>query len=1064
MSGPSGASGAAPGKGPWGGPVGAPGQTPPPGRGPGAPGSGGDVPSDLDLSVGAGAAGYRPSPLPGDVGSGLDLSVGVGATGTGGDAVARELRPGAVLASRYEVQALLGVGGMGAVYRVRDRVRGKDVALKVMLPSLLAREKAAERFQHEAEVALELAHENIVRVFDVGLDPATGLRFFTMELLEGETLREWLEEKKKLREAVEPEEALEIARQLLEALRAAHEKTIHRDLKPENVFVLAGDKLKVKVLDFGIAKLQSASQFTSTSMALGTAYYMAPEQQLDAAKVDARADLYSVCVILYEMLTGELPVGAFRKASEERKGLPPAVDEVILHGLQRKPEGRPASADALLEEVRAIRALLARRPARAGGRRLAFAAAAVLLLAGAAALAYAWRAGLIGREKSVRPERGPAEPARVEGHSAQGGDSLPLALLDLEPTSPAVLPGHAITVRGRLSDPAAGPVEVGGLRQAVDAAGRFEVTLGLRTGEREVTVRAGSPPREVEARIAFEIDETPPVVTLIRPAEGFVGAGGPVDVEARVTDAHPGTEATLRVEVGGKPTGAPLRLRQEAGRVQGRIDPPASAAQATLVLEASDAVGRTGTARRDVTIDRAPPRVVVEAPSDGDVTNAASVPLKVRVEDDHPGDEAVLSLTDPVGASSERRLLLSNGRHDGRLDLPRQDGSARIEVRSADRAGNTGRTSASLTIDRTPPRLTIDSPAEADASGKAGVTVTANEPLSSLVVAGVEQVGGGRPGSGPFRVTVDVPVGGGAATIVARDVAGNEARSEARIRRAAPAAPPVAAGWWDEPLPKGMRRGREKPVLVYDTGKGLEIEMVYVPPGDFVMGADDGDAYDDEKPRHTHPMPKGYFIGRHETTVAQFRRFVEATGYRTDAEKQGSAYVWTGSEWKDTPGKSWRDPSFAQGDDHPVVCVSWNDAKAFCEWAGLRLPSEAEWEKAARGTDGRKYPWGNEGADKDRLNFSDSGLQKTAAVGSYPRGASPYGAQDMAGNVWEWCEDWYDSGAYARYARGEVTPPGAGSRRVFRGGSWGDPAGSAGPRSAPGPAPATATTPLASAP
>ncbi|MCI0548709.1 MAG: serine/threonine protein kinase [Candidatus Rokubacteria bacterium] len=516
----------------------------------------------------------------------------MGATGTGGDAVARELRPGAVLAGRYEVLALLGVGGMGAVYRVRDRVRGKDVALKVMLPSLLAREKAAERFQHEAEVALELAHENIVRVFDVGLDPATGLRFFTMELLEGMTLRQWLEEKRKLKEEVKPEEALEITRQVLEALRAAHEKTVHRDLKPENVFVLAGDKLRVKVLDFGIAKLQSASQFTSTSMALGTAYYMAPEQQLDAAKVDPRADLYSVCVILYEMLTGELPVGAFRKASEERKGLPPALDDVILRGLQRKPEGRPASADALLEEVRAIRALLAGRPARASGRRVAIAVAAVLLLAGVAALAYAWRAGLLGgarpeavSEKSQQPPPPPPIPA--------------LAILDLEPVSPAVLPGYAITVRGRLSDLAAGPVDVGGLRQPVGADGRFEVTLGLRPGDRDVVVRAGSPPRDL-ARIAVEVDETPPVVTLIRPDEGFVTAGGSVDVEARVEDAHLGAEATLRVEVGGKPIGAPIRLRQESGRVVGRIDVPSSAAQATLILEASDAVGRTGSARRDV--------------------------------------------------------------------------------------------------------------------------------------------------------------------------------------------------------------------------------------------------------------------------------------------------------------------------------------------------------------------------------------------------------------------------------------------------------------------------------
>ncbi len=1020
MSGPSGASGAAPGKGPWGGPVGAPGQTPPPGARPG-PGSGasprpsGDVDLNLDLSAGVGRTGVRPSPLPGDVGSGLDLSVGVGRTGeAGGDAAARGLQSGAVLASRYEVLALLGVGGMGAVYRVRDRVRGKDVALKVMLPSLLAREKAAERFQHEAEVALELSHENIVRVFDVGLDPASGLRFFTMELLEGLSLRAWLEEKKKLRESVKPEEALEITRQLLEALRVAHEKTIHRDLKPENVFVLAGDKLKVKVLDFGIAKLQSASQFTSTSMALGTAYYMAPEQQLDAAKVDARADLYSVSVILYEMLTGELPVGRFKTPSQERKGLPLAVDEVVLRGLERKPEARQPSADALLDEVRAIRALLTRAPAQARGFRVAIAGVALVALV-AGTMAYF----KVGPSATVRPE--PPPSVRPERRASEGepGVERPaitpaLSILDLSPASPAVLPGYAITVAGRLSDPAAGPVDVGGLKQPVGPDGRFEVTLGLRPGDRDVLIRAGNPPADL-ARIAVEIDETPPVVTLVQPAAGFVTAGGVVDVDARVEDAHPGTEATLRVEVGGKPTGAPLRLRQEGGRVQGRIDVPSSAPTATLVLEASDAVGRTGTARRDLTIDRAPPRVLIEAPADGVVTNAASVPLKIRVEDDHPGAEAVLSLTDASGAASERRLPLASGRHDGRLDLPSRDGTVRLEIRSADRAGNSGRASAAFSVDRTPPRLTVDAPAEARADGSATVTVGTDEPLATLVVGSAEQVGPNGPKTGPFSVSLNVPEGGGTLAVVARDVAGNEARAEARIRRTAPAAPAVAVGWSDEPLPKGMRRGREKPVLVYDTGKGLEIEMVYVPSGDFVMGAEDGDS--DERPRHTHPMPKGYFIGRYETTWREYRAFCKATG-----RAEPSA------------------PRWGAKDDHPVVNVSWDDARAFCEWAGLRLPTEAEWEKAARGADGRKYPWGNEDPTADRCIWDGHptyGDKSTAPVGSVARGASPYGAHDMAGNVWEWCADSWDAGVYARYKAGNTTPPDvAGSGRVIRGGSW----------------------------
>ncbi len=164
----------------------------------------------------------------------------------------------------------------------------------------------------------------------------------------------------------------------------------------------------------------------------------------------------------------------------------------------------------------------------------------------------------------------------------------------------------------------------------------------------------------------------------------------------------------------------------------------------------------------------------------------------------------------------------------------------------------------------------------------------------------------------------------------------------------------------------------------------LDAPMIEIPGGKFMMGSDAGNA--DAKPPHEVEV-KPFMLDQFEVTNADFKLFVDAAKYQTDAEKDKQADTWL---------------TYAQGkDDHPVVKVSWNDAKAFCEWAGKRLPTEAEWEYAARGTDGRAYPWGNEFNAKN-ANGKDSGLRATAAVGSFPGGASPFQIQDMAGNVQEW--------------------------------------------------------------
>jgi len=241
----------------------------------------------------------------------------------------------------------------------------------------------------------------------------------------------------------------------------------------------------------------------------------------------------------------------------------------------------------------------------------------------------------------------------------------------------------------------------------------------------------------------------------------------------------------------------------------------------------------------------------------------------------------------------------------------------------------------------------------------------------------------------------------------------------------------------------------------------IGMKFVKIAAGSFMMGSPESDqeADSDEKPQHRVTITKDFYVGQYEVTQGEFRAFVNATSYKTDAEKDGGCSVWTGSGWSQDSGKNWR--NVFVGDTRPVVCVSWNDANAYISWlnqkegtSSYRLLTEAEWEYAARAGTSTKYSFGDDAGrlcdygnvadltaketnkDWTVANCKDGVGAETSVVGRYR--ANAWGLYDMHGNVWEWVQDWYQSDYYGKSPSSDPSnlTQNSNTYRVFRGGSW----------------------------
>ncbi len=267
------------------------------------------------------------------------------------------LEPGDVLGHRYEILQLLGEGGMGAVYKAQDRELDRPVALKLIRPELASSPSMLARFKQELLLSRQITHKNVIRIYDLG--DADGVKFITMEFVEGRDLRSLIQEKKKF----SPEEAIRIMQQICEALDASHSVgIIHRDLKPQNIMQEAGGR--ILVMDFGLARTMEGDGMTQTGALVGTMEYMSPEQAL-GKDLDQRSDIFTAGLILYELLTGKMPfkaesvLASLIKRTQERavpvgdhdSTIPGALSGIVSKCMERDPTLRYQSAKELLVDM-----------------------------------------------------------------------------------------------------------------------------------------------------------------------------------------------------------------------------------------------------------------------------------------------------------------------------------------------------------------------------------------------------------------------------------------------------------------------------------------------------------------------------------------------------------------------------------------------------------------------------------------------------------------------------------------------------------------------------------------
>ena len=968
----------------------------------------------------------------------------------------------------FRVLRVLGVGGFGVTYLAEHITLGQRAAIKEYLPNEFAVREGAtvhpkseadredfewglQRFLDEARTLARFEHRNVVRVRDYF--EANRTAYIVMDYEEGEPLDRLLERHGRLTEV----QLKRVLLPIIDGLREVHGAGfLHRDIKPSNVFVRRSDETPV-LLDFGAAR-QALGRKSKSLTAVASAGYSPPEQYESEGAQGPWTDIYALSALCYRAITGKAPVEATRRQSSllrsRSDALPRLAEappggysqpflEAVDWGLRVIETERPQSLD---EWVAALSDGFVGRPVSAApstgqgirakpgtgrpegqtrGRSLAavwVAAAAALAAVAVAAVWWLYFAkeppppvDLVSQAIEAAPfVIEPDPPSETpELSPLEGGTAI--LVVETEPEGVEVLVGDALAGETPLQlmtvRPGTYPVtlrhpdyETGRLDDQVFADGRvlrIERTMVRATGE--LTVIA-EPANVWIERDGERLAEGTPV-TL----EGL--AAGTLELTLGADEYR-----SLRVEVDVPKDGVGILRRTleriPYGTLTLELEPP----DATVTLPDVAPAYRPG-----VRLPEGQHRVIVARKGFRQTTRTLEVAGDTR--------ERIELMVDPqsftvVTTPADAVVRLMNVEDDYRDGILLNPGEYRIQISAPEYETLEERVSHGI-------EPTLYSVALARRPQPFTIVATPGEATVSFAGRSEVYAAGMRLPPGEYRIRVSAE--------------GYETREE-RVRH----------GTDPTRLEVSLDRSAPQPGETFVdaiASGGNGPEMVVIPAGNFRMGclSYDDDCYDDEKPVHDVRIPQPFALSKFEVTRGDFSRFVEATGYSTG----NSCRTYEGGSWEVRSGRSWRSPAFQQTDAHPVVCVNWQDAKAYIAWLSretgevYRLASESEWEYAARAGSVTKYAFGN---DESRLcrhgNHADASTsfsnrhtgcsdgvgERTAVVGSYEINA--FGLHDMHGNVWEWVEDCWNDSYYGAPTQGEAWTSGDCAQRVLRGGSW----------------------------